>query len=130
MTTATAQSNQTYAKISPTDLIIRCEEGVNQGIDGDVGQDVFVMRMGDVDRFRVTFFYGDDDHVESTMRVQILTGVGPEQIPGVYGGIDLGYKLYDFLACALAQEEAEFYADLFVDDLGRSRELVMQKMSK
>jgi hypothetical protein len=104
------------------ELIISCTEGRNQGISGDEElRDIFVLRNTERDLFRITFISYLDNGVDS-MRVEKLGDIDAEAIPGVYGGIDLGYKTHSWLMLMLDRQQGEFFADMFVDELGRSRE--------
>ena len=103
-------------------LFIRCTEGVNQGITGEPGSDVFVLReLAGTDLFRVTFTGNSDEGVDC-VRVERLTHVEASEFPNVYGGVHLAYKLHDHLMEILAENEAEFFADCFQDEHGRDRE--------
>lgn len=109
-----------------TIFFLTCNEGRNQGIDGGQLRDIFT--LSDADKkpmFLITYTDDGDDGIEG-MTVKRLGDTDACELPFILGGIDLGYKVYERLMVMLGEQEAEFFADLFVDESGNIAYLPIQ----
>lgn len=107
-----------------TVFFLTCNEGRNQGITGDEQlRDVFT--LSDADKtplFLITYTCEQDNGIDS-MQVKRLGNTDASALPFVLDGIDLGYKVYERLVMMLDEQEAEFFADMFVNDSGNPIDL-------
>lgn len=101
-------------------LLLSLVSGVNQGITGEMGADVFRVsaeEAPDVPLFEIAVSYAAEEGQTDSLTCKRLTSLDASELPFVSCGVHLASMVYFSLSFLMTQAECEFLADVF-DEFG------------